>query len=163
MIPELVTLARRINGREETIEEMRKRTVKSVNETLCEVLLQGSDLIESKARCKHGTWLHWLRVNCPKVSERHAQRYMALASKAPTMQLEEADSLRMALALCNLEGAETNEAPRRWPAYQETILRISRLCCYVERNPIQSWPQEGLAKAKEVLEPLARVFWPDRF
>jgi hypothetical protein len=159
---ELATLARAINSREETIEELRSRTVKGINETLCEVLLQGSDLIDSKSRCPHGTWLHWLRVNCPLVSERRAQRYMCLASKAPTIQLEEADSLRMALALCNLEGG-SSESPKRWPAYQETILRISRLWCYVEKNPIKEWPQEGLDKAKQVLEPLARVFWPERF
>ncbi len=163
MIPELSTLARRINGREQNIEEMRKRTVNSVNETLCEVLLQGGDLIEFKARCQHGSWLVQLRANCPKLSQRRAQRYMALASKAPNIQLEEADSLRMALALCSLEGEEVNGTPRRWPAYQETILRISRLWCYVEKNPINAWPQEGLEKAKEVLEPLARAFWPDRF
>jgi hypothetical protein len=162
-VPELVTLARRINSREETIQQLRRRTVGCVNETLCEVLLQGQDLLEMKARCRRGDWTHWLRVNCPTVGLRSAQRYMALAAHGSGGELQEADSLRAALSLCNLEGEAEKTEPKRWPAYQETILRISKLRGYVERNPIKAWPKEGIEKAQEELEPIARELWPDKF
>lgn len=162
---ELANLARRINGREQAIEAMRLRTIKSVNETLCEVLLQGQDLIKSKAHCHHGAWLYWLAANCPKISLRRAQRYMSLADKAESIpNLREADTLRAALALCDLEGESSDDKKARgWPAYQEAILRLSKLRGYVDRNPIQSWPREGLEKFREDLEPIARSLWPERF
>jgi len=161
---ELISLSRRINDREEVIESMCKRTLASVNETLCEVLLQGQDLIEMKARLPHGHWINWLRAHCPKLSIRRAQRYMALASRAPvTAHLTEADSLRAALALCDLEGHQQHQDPKRWPAYLEAISRLSKLRAYVENNPIIKWPDEGLARFRVEFEPIAQQLWPDKF
>ncbi|HEV2210837.1 MAG TPA: hypothetical protein VG167_18850 [Verrucomicrobiae bacterium] len=160
----LQALSRRINDREDAIQVLRKRTVQSANDTLCEVLLQGQDLIEAKARCAHGLWLPWLRANCPKVSDRSAQRYMALAARAPELaQLKEAESLRAALALCDLEGETERQEPRRWPSWQEAILRVSKLRGYVEKNPITHWPAEGVEKFRQEFEPIARAIWPERF
>jgi hypothetical protein len=160
----LVALARRINDREEAIEALRRQSVNKVNETLAEVLLQGQDLIEIKARCAHGNWQSWLRANCPKLSLRSAQRYMALAAKAPGVErLTESDSLRAALALCDLEGADQKSGPKQWPPYMEAIGRLSKLVGFVTRFPVTQWPDEGLDKFREELQPIAALLWPDRF
>jgi hypothetical protein len=39
----------------------------------------GVRLTKAKAKVAHGNWLPWLKKNCPKISERQQQRYMALA------------------------------------------------------------------------------------
>ena len=161
---DLVPYARRINDREKVIEELRAQTVGKANETLCEVLLQGQDLLKVKASLPHGSWLTWLRAHCPKLSERRAQRYMALAAKAPgTAALSEADSLRHALALCDMEGEREQAEPRQWPAYLEAIGRLTKLAGYVKKHPIEQWPQEGVERCREELLPLASALWPDRF
>jgi len=161
---ELITIARRINERETTIETLRKQTLDKVNATLCEVLLQGQDLIEMKARCAHGNWINWLRVNCPTLSERRAQRYMALARSASArQQVGEAQSLRNLLMLCDMEADRTQADPKRWPSYMEAIGRLSKLAGYVKRYPIMQWPNEGVEKFREEMLPLARGLWPDKF
>ena len=165
---ELTSLSRAINAREETIQAKLRHAVIAINETLAEALLQGADLIKSKALCKSGDWQTWLAVSCPKLSGRRARRYMCLAAKAGNAEvaaeLEEADSLRAALAICDMEGEETEATePKRWPAYQEGVLRISKLRSFIDRNPIESWPAEGIEKAKAELEAIARLFWPAKF
>src|SRR5690242_1052977 len=47
----------------------------------------GAALREAKAKCGHGRWGEWLRVNVD-LSERQAQRYMALAESDVTADLE---------------------------------------------------------------------------
>jgi len=37
----------------------------------------GTMLIEAKEQLAHGKWLKWLKKNCPEISERTAQHYMA--------------------------------------------------------------------------------------
>lgn len=164
-ISQLTALARRIKSREETIEALRARTLQGVYQSLAEVVLQGEDLIKVKALCPHGNWLPWLRVNCPKLSERRAQRYMALARKAPrAADLSEADSLRSALALCDMEGDSSGpQQPKRWPPFMEAIGRLSKLVGFVNRFPITQWPSDGLDKFRDELKPVASLLWPERF
>ena len=44
----------------------------------------GEKLIQAKAACAHGEWLPWLEKNC-RISYRHAQRYMRLATELPAL------------------------------------------------------------------------------
>lgn len=37
----------------------------------------GRLLIEAKKRRQHGTWLNWLKENCPEINERTARQYMS--------------------------------------------------------------------------------------
>lgn len=160
----LAKIAKRINEREENIQALKSRAVGAVNESLCEALFQGQDLLELKAKVAHGNWQNWLRANCPKLSLRTAQRYMALAAKAPEIgSLQEADSLRAALALCELEGAKQGQSPKQWPAYIEATSRLNKLAGYLERNPLDAWPSEGIDKFRAELQPIAERLWPDKF
>ncbi len=162
--PELITLARRINQREEAIELLKKKAIEGASEAVTEALLQGQDLIAAKARCAHGTWEAWIKVNCPKLSYRTAARYMALAAKLPRVaELQAAGTLRAALALCELEGEQTKAESKQWPPYLEAIGRLSKVIGYVERHPIEQWPSEGRDKLREDLKPIVAALWPDKF
>lgn len=155
-------LARRINDREAAIEQLRSRTCIAASEAVAEALLQGQDLIAAKAELKHGLWMDWLKAHCPK-SVRHAQRYMLLARNAPRVSyLDEADSIRGALMLCDSVDKEQTES-KRWPAYLEAINRTSKLVKFFDSNAFDSWPVEGVERLKEQWRPIAVKLWPDKF
>jgi hypothetical protein len=149
-------LARRINAREDTIQEMRKRTTEGCNQTLTEVILQGQDLLQAKADLPHGQWLPWLQSSCPSISERMAQRYMRVASNPTRVSdLAEADSLRAALVLCaEADGAGQPAGPKTWPPFLQALQRFHKFAVYVKDNPINGWPDEGRDKLREELEPI---------
>lgn len=56
------------------------------DESLEFVRKAGEALCEIKARIGHGSWLTWLNDNCPKISERFAQRAMQIARSWPAIQ-----------------------------------------------------------------------------
>jgi hypothetical protein len=157
-------LARQINGREQTIQALRKQTVKACNDAVCEVLLQGKDLIEAKGKVKHGEWEGWLQTHCPNISDRTARRYMALASRQTQIEgLNEAASLRAALAICEMEGLDSGDGkePKRWPAYLEALQRFDKFFGYFTKNPLDKWPEEGVEKLKAQLLPVVWRLWGD--
>lgn len=163
---DLVTIGRRIRDREETIRSLKKQTLNKAAETISEVLLQGADLLKVKRSLEHGQWLLWLASHCPDISARTAQDYMKLASDPRVAaDLIQAGSIRQALAL--LERGEENTdkkgEPRQWPPYLEAIGRLSKLVGYVDRFPIDKWPNEGLDKFRQDLEPIAARLWPEKF
>jgi hypothetical protein len=163
LAPDIMHLVRRINAREDSIQEKRTDTVARINGMLCEVLLQGQDLILLKARVQYGTFENTVTLHCPKVGLRQAQRYMLLASKAPDLDgLDETKSLRQALALCDTP-VEQDKKPKKWPPFLEAVSKLSKLCGYVKTNPIANWPDDGRAKFRSELEPIARELWPERF
>lgn len=162
---DLVTIARRINDREETIGMLKKLTLDKAGDALREVFLQGGDLIKAKATLNHGEWLPWLAKNCPAISERTARRYMLLASnRTRVADFLAAGSIRQSLALLDEdpEGGDKKD-PKQWPPYMESIGRLSKLLGYVERFPVHQWPNEGLEKFREDLQPLAATLWPEKF
>lgn len=162
---DLVTIARRINDREETIGMLKKLTLDKAADALREVLLQGGDLIKAKASLRHGHWLPWLLKNCPAVGERQARTYMRLAADPQkAADFIAAGSIRQALALLeDQKDEEEKKQTRQWPPYMESIGRLSKLVGYIERFPVQSWPREGLEKFREDLKPLAQTLWPEKF
>ena len=162
---DILSLARRINEREEVIDRLRKLSLSKACETITEAVLQGQDLLRAKAALPHGQWLPWLARHCPRVGEREAQRYMRVASNpARVSDLVKAGSLRGALALLE-EGEPTKgeKDVRRWPPYIEAIGRLSKLAGYCERCPIEKWPAEGVDKFREEMLPIAQKLWPDKF
>jgi hypothetical protein len=157
----LDTLGRRIKDREEAIQLLKKQAIKDCNNAVCEALLQGQDLLEAKKLCGHGNFVEWLDTHCPELSARTAQRYMLLAANTTRVShLEEAASIRAALALCEVEEQAERREPKRWPAFLEAIQRFDKFCGYVHRNPLSAWPAEGLDKLREQMLPIAAALWP---
>jgi hypothetical protein len=161
---ELVTIGRRINDRENAIEILKKQTFDKAADALTEIILQGNDLLGAKSRLNHGQWMTWLDTHCPNISERKAQRYMRVASN-PTRVSDLLLNGSMRQALCLEDGQNTEPAKevKQWPPYLEAIGRLSKLSGYVRRFPIDQWPNEGLEKFRDDLEPIATRLWPDKF
>jgi hypothetical protein len=152
----LLTLAGRINEREETIDTFRSRVEDTLRLAAPEIILQGQDLIAAKAHLRHGDWQTWLGAHCPKVSARNARRYMARAADATL-----SDYYHL---LCDQEEEPAAAGQdRQWLPYVEALGRVARFRAYLSRFPISNWPAPGRQKLKEELEPIARELWPDQF
>lgn len=165
MPTDLVTIARRINDRETTIEMLKKQTLDKAGDALREVLLQGGDLLRVKSQLKHGQWAPWLAKNCGSISERTAQDYMRLAANPQrAADFIAAGSIRQALALLERNDADGDKKQtKQWPPYLEATGRLSKLIGYMQRFPLEQWPSEGLEKFKEDLQPIATKLWPEKF
>ena len=70
-------LAELINGGQE-------RIATGLRYSAGQVCQSGAYLTAAKSLCAHGTWLPWLAENCPEISDRTAQRYMALYEEYKT-------------------------------------------------------------------------------
>lgn len=161
---ELHALARDINGREDTIAALKGKTIGATNEWICEVILQGEALNRAKAMVPHGNWLEWMKCHCPLVTERNAQRYMRIAANATRVSDMEATSIRVALQLCAESGDHPNGiTARSWPPYIEALGRFSKFAGFVERHPLDKWPDEGRNKLRDELQPVATILWPEKF
>lgn len=168
---QLASLARQIRDRELTIQQAKDTTIKSANTWMCEVILQGADLLKVKASLPHGEFTEWLRIHCPFFSHRTAQNYMRVAinfgsNTQRAADLDEVVSLRTALALCahsenDLDNAKS--AKVKWSWKLEVLTRCARLRDMVIKHPVDEMPTETCAKLREDLEPIARALWPDKF
>ncbi len=161
---DLSALSRRIRQRQEAIDSLERHTADQAAAWLREIIIQGQDLLRAKAERKHGDWQDWLAANCPKTSYIKATRYMRVASNASRFKdLDNIQSLRQALALCDSTEPEQDRPAKRWPMYLEAITRVSKFIGYVQRCPITQWPETGRAKLRKELEPVAVELWPERF
>jgi len=158
---QLTSLAREISDRQETLELLEKKVEDSGSEYVCEAILQGESLMRVKELVGHGNFLNWVRIHCPTVTQRHAQRYMLIARNAP--RVSQMPSLRAALLLCRTNGEQPNGKPQSWPAYIEALGKATRFIGYIERHPLQGWPEEGKEKLKGELLPIAAALWPEKF
>lgn len=78
---ELHTLAKSINDREQSITQLKGRVSDVSGQAVTEAILQGDELSKVKHMLDHGMWLPWLKVHCPMIGERMAQKYIRLAEK----------------------------------------------------------------------------------
>ena len=98
----------------------------------------GDLLIEAKKAVPYGKWETWLRDNCC-VSERMAQRYMAIAKVFPELEPAEATrvsglSLRAALAeLAVTSDREAAETLRSKPQFLHAVVFLEKACHRVVR------------------------------
>ena len=157
---ELHRLAREINDRESTILLIRSKVEEALRPAGPEIIMQGQTLLRAKVLIPHGLWLDWLAANCPQLSARNAQRYMARASNTTLSFFYH--------LLCDPEPASGEKPPpRQWPPYVEAIGRAGKLAgqvrSLVEKFPIERWPEEGRQRLREEIEPLARMLWPEKF
>jgi hypothetical protein len=167
----LATLGRKVRDREETIGQLKDQFLARGHEYLAEVILQGADLLAAKELAGHGHFGDWLREHFP-ASDRTARTYMRLASNrqrasdlaGSASSLEEADSIRQALALI-LPPPDNGEpgTARSWPVFIEAVARITKWVKYVQKEPIDRWPEPNRDRLKTELEPIAKHLWPDRF
>jgi len=158
----LTRLAKRINEREEIINQSKNKTVESARIAITEVILQGQDLIAAKARIPHGLWVDWLKAHCPK-SVCMAQRYMRAAERCGDKELDEGNSLRALLSLSFVDEVQSEKPTKQWPPFYEAYCRINKVMRFVEKHPADKWPDEIRDKARGDLLPLLRVLWPDKF
>lgn len=122
----LRALSKTINEREQTIAQLKLRTVDSANQTIAEAMLQGQDLIRAKAITPHGLWLDWLAAHCPNISQQTASVYMRIASNYQhASSLDDVGSIRQAPALLMDKDSGPSPEPKRWPAPIEGVRRLS--------------------------------------
>lgn len=162
---EIRNAAKAIRARNEAIDALEKQVLSKGNEWLCEIRLQGAELVKAKHDVGHGNWLAFLE-ECG-LSETTARRRMLIASNSSRVtNLDAAGSLRQALAICGAPvepGDHSDKEPHRWPGPIEAIARASKFIGYVDRFPIASWPKPQVEKLREDLKPIAEKLWPEKF
>jgi hypothetical protein len=70
----------------EQLKEMEDTATKIKQTVLKQALSLGELLLQAKARVDHGKFGQWLEKNCLTISERSAQRYMALREQWPKIE-----------------------------------------------------------------------------
>ncbi len=84
--PKLAELASKINSEFAGIIKADRDVMASNHNNIERGIILGQQLNEAKDRVAHGEWLPWLKLNCPDIPERTAQRYMYLSNKAATVR-----------------------------------------------------------------------------
>jgi hypothetical protein len=161
---DLHRLANEINDREKAIDQLKRATIGKAGEAVTEAILQGQALIKAKANIPHGLWLDWLKANCPNISQPSASRYMTIAANYSRVNnIEGAESLRQALALCSLDEHGKPKEIKQWPADLLGLNRLSKFVGFVSNHPINAWPEGSRDQLRQDMEPIARQLWPERW
>jgi hypothetical protein len=84
--PKLAELASKINSEYASIIKADKDVMAANHNIVERGIILGQILNEAKDKVAHGEWLPWLKLNCPEIPERTAQRYMYLSNKAATVR-----------------------------------------------------------------------------
>lgn len=156
--------AREIADNWEGIERLEAQVFEKGTEWIREMALQGQRLIHLKTQMKHGEWLPWCERNLAGRYEKAKQCMRIATNWERVPNLDQATSLRQALALCAEKTADDDGTePRRWPPAIEAGLKLAKFVGYVERFPVTTWPPENQAKAREELLPVAKQLWPEKF
>jgi hypothetical protein len=158
-LEQLPELAVEINDREKTLEALRRQAADASSDWICEVALQGQALIRVRQTVSHGQFGDWIKTNCP-FSYRSAARYMTIARQMP--RVADASSLRHALLLLTQDQTGKGDGGRSEVLpYLAGLGRISKLCTYISTHPLHDWPDEGKAKARADLLPIAQDLYPE--
>ncbi|MDB6027537.1 MAG: hypothetical protein JWM68_3760 [Verrucomicrobiales bacterium] len=78
----LEQLAKEIRSLHDNTERLSVFAKSKCNEAVAEAILCGKAINEAKKLVGHGQFAKWLKKNCPKISDRTARRYMALANRS---------------------------------------------------------------------------------
>jgi hypothetical protein len=158
---ELHAIARRINEREETIQKEKGRIVGIINATLAEAILQGIDLLKAKMLARHGNFMDWVSVNCPRIGHRQCTSYMNIARNwKHDSNLTDADSIRAALLLCASNDPESDKPKKQWVPYLEAIYRFGKATSFASPEEISQYPVEGQDELRKIMAPHCSVLWP---
>jgi hypothetical protein len=112
VLDDLGELAARIQREHEACSASFKRGLEHA--IACGYLLN-----QAKAKLGHGTWLAWLKLECPDINKRTAQSYMRLAAHRPLIEAKCATVAHLTInAALDLIAAKGRKA-RSKPAYIE--------------------------------------------
>ncbi len=157
-------LASAINSRQEEIDGVKRQIEVLVNSVGCNLRLQGLDLIRAKKEVEPGLWLDWLSSHCPGVSPRVAQFCMRLNTKDAS-QVDACKTWADCYQLVKLEAPPRDAVDRPWPVVPNlrNLQIIERWTGTIKSAPLEVCPASILARYRTLLEPFARVLWPDKF
>jgi hypothetical protein len=158
---ELVIIAHRIEDRYRALVSLESKVQQWASSAVAEAILIGQDLIAAKSKVGSGTWGDWLKAHCPSISHATVSRFMALARNVGTAKMDEAKSMRQALAL--IEYGSTKECKpkgNRTPPYLYGLQRLARFVNFFSQLPVGKWPPQGRDELKEKLAPIVAELWP---
>lgn len=157
--PEVYSLTRRINDREEVIQSLRKSTLEKAAETISEVILQGQDLIHLQSHLRgSGDFFKYVAAQCPRLEIPHAQGYMR-AAKNPARFSD----VRQLLLMWPDQAEQPTPKRESWDGWYGVIHGFSKWTRSFSKIPIKDWPAEGQDRLKAQLQPVAAQLWPDKF
>lgn len=164
---ELHALAHSINQRQDAIELLKNRVYDTGAQAGVEIVLQGQELIRMKGLLPSGQWIDWLKGHCPKISERTAQHWMAIARNPQRVALLKSGvpSRELFGAMVDPLGSEGDSSgpAKSCPDYIQTLYLCSRWTKYISTHPIETCPEEAKAELRKELQPVAEKLWPERF
>ncbi|MFH1067157.1 MAG: DUF3102 domain-containing protein [bacterium] len=141
-------------------DEVKGRVFDAVNKAVeC-----GQLLCRQKQHLKHGSWLEWLKINCPKVSQETARRYMRLANQSHVTDLKDVSNLRqayIATGVLPLPDKKSKEPDAQTPWVKFTRhLDGFRLWFNnrVDEAPMETWPEDARRVLKNELKWFADLY-----
>ncbi len=151
--------AREIRDNWESIELLESQLVDKGGELWREMALQGKRLKEVQTQLKPNEWQQWLDLNVGGHNDR-ARRCLRVFEKSASGEVKGA--LQQLLGFFKEDEATTHKQgePKHWPAGIEGNLRLSKWVGFVERYPIEKWPEESKEAAREKLLPFVKQLWP---
>lgn len=158
-------LAKTINDRQEEILAEKDKLGGLANSLACNLRLQGLDLIRAKKSVEHGLWLDWLEISCPNISPRIAQYCMKLANTNSVSHLNEADTWGELRDVMKAESSSVTKAEKPWPGapYLRNLQILQRWAMSLKNAPLEDCKESILERYRVLLEPIARLLWPERF
>lgn len=162
---QLRDLAKSINSRWEEIEAERDKMTATANSLACNLRLLGQDLLKAREDIEHGLWLDWLLGHCPKISERTAQVAMRIAKTQGSADLEAANTWAEVYQLIKADRPASQPEPRPWPVVPNlrNLQTCERWTGTIKEAPLSACPVAILDRYRALLEPVARVLWPEKF
>jgi hypothetical protein len=167
----LQELSRRIKSREQTIKALDQSVDKAADACVCEIILQGQDLLEAKDLVNHGSWMEWVRSHFPG-SHSTALNWMWLAEKFGGHSQQLTNLIRQGYSVSVLYAlrrraspAVDSEEPKKLPP-PIFVLLPDRTCALVRdymREDRSRWPAEAMQKLRADVQPLAADLWPEKF
>jgi hypothetical protein len=116
-LPDLDTLATRINEAHQAYEDAKKSSLERAIEA-------GKLLLEAKKQLKHGEWEGWLKKNCKKIQPRTARLYMQLAAN-PKLATDAVLTLQEAARGVSSKAASSSKTSSKTSATPATSSKTS--------------------------------------
>lgn len=150
---ELHSHSRKINELQSEIELIDGQTRTNYAEGVKRRIECGQLLSQAQMRCPKGEWEWWLKNNT-RLSKSTAERWMRLA-RDPS-RVTDATSLREALATISdgENGEKEQKEQRSLVPYLQALDRVSKLCGFLGKNPLNDWPDAGVEKLVEDVTPV---------
>lgn len=159
-VHELKLMAGRINEHHDTFVLYARRSIELQTQKVNEALLCGSALNEAKARVKHGLWVKWVSVHCPRIGIRTAQKYMAFAKANHDSLLDASQGLTGLLEELGIVPERPVSAPR--VLFQLNLSVVARWTSWFKRKvqseAVLTWPTAQKDALRAELAPIAALY-----